>query len=213
MGKTFSNDTVLKCFALVFDGLSAQKVSDKMQDFPEVDNRYPSRKTVESWAKRGELTNGINWYAMRDLTHNVRAKNRVDTELIRRKPKEYETWLEDTYSDVDRLQDVLMENLQMLRFSPSDLTTLAKTRAALDDLSGQRYEQSASITRSLGKIVKAAFQAAISMYPASDEANHALSFAAQALQEEFTRYLTEGSPNEFDPKIDRPTTRRVSVGN
>jgi len=194
---TYPLETIFRAFGLIFDYHTVEEAAKILQDFRDADGNSPAPATIKQWANQGELI-GVNWFRVRELCENVRS--RFDTEsIIRNKPKEYQKFLEDAKSDLDKLQDIFITQVNKMQFKPADLAVLVKARRELQDEAEAKLQMAEAITTVVGEIIRAVGLNVRSNFKNNPEVGTAIEMLLAGVADEYQRFLAfGGDPQNYE---------------
>lgn len=212
MGHAYPLETVIRAFVLIMDHHSAAKASEHLENYADIQGRFPTEKIIRTWAKKGELV-GVDWYKFREIADTVRMKISTDS-VVRQQPKKYQQFVEDAKADLDKLQDMLYANLSQISLQrPSDVKAILEARRQLEEDAEWRIQQTEEITQVVGSILRACAEHSLDRYP-SEDVKSALELLIDSVAEEFQRFLAFGGDTEHYEVAtgSGSTARRLQAG-
>lgn len=214
MPYVFPDETILRAFGLIFDGVSAANAAQLMEE-NAIEDKSPSKRTIEEWARNGEMPGGvklgISWYQIRDICTPLRGQA-ITSDIVRKTVKtQYKDWAEQTMADLETIQDVVMDHIGEMKFSVRDIKTIAETRNLLEGKATERIEMTETNVRILGAIINRAGSYITGHYR-DDTVSQAFQHFIDLVATEFENYLAfGGDPNTYEIGI--KTTSNLSLPN
>lgn len=209
----YSKEMVFRAFALfmdyVRDDASSRILREKFGD-----SGAPSAATIKKWARKGECTEGISWFQIREMSDPVRgaaANNRV-----RRAPSLYDEWREDTMVQLEEIQDEINARMSTGRLDvrASDLPKLIQSRQLLEGEATSRIEHKGKEVQVIGMIIRSALELVALRYLNNKEVKEAFASVTDYVSEEFARFANyKGNPDSYEILIgSNPNNRQLRSG-
>lgn len=184
-------ETRLRVFCLYMAGMTPSSIIRLMRDYGVPEKDIPSNSSIGNWARVGMFTDEIPWDKLQPVVSVVfdQMNRKKYTQTVGR---DYATWATESRADLDKMQQLIVGQLDSMDFKPGDLPKIIEARNKIENSTIERIQQLMAYVKTLGNIINGVAEITQGKFK-STEVDYALRFLMDRIIIEFEEFVRIGT--------------------